>query len=181
MTGRLIVGVDVARRSDYAVAVHLAPRPSAPGWRVTRADQIPHAADYEDLARYCAAMARSGAVVIVDGTGVGVPLIEDARKRADGATVWSASIHGGRSARRTGAASLSLAKTALIGRTRQLIDVGRLVIPQQAPGASLLLEQLAAIAPVPRRGRRPALEATVGHDDVAFALMLAAWMTEETR
>lgn len=169
-----MVGVDLARRQDYAAAVHLTP--GEVGWRLASAEQIPHSADYAQLASYAAALADRGAVVAVDATGVGAPVLEDTRKRTD-VPVWGVTIHGGRKPRQSGKFDLSLPKRGLIENGRHLLDAGRLVIPRTAPGADLLVSQLAQLAPIRRRGRKPALEARIGHDDVAFAGLVAAWMT----
>jgi len=175
MTRQMVVGVDLARRSDYAAAVHIA-SDERQRWRVVRAEQIPHSADYSTLAGYIAAMAGQGHAVAVDATGVGAPVVEDARGRTD-APVWGVTIHGGRVARRIREHDLSLPKRGLIAHARQMLDTGSMVIPP-VPGSSLLVSQLAQIAPVRRSGRRPALEALRGHDDVAFAWMVGAWMTQ---
>jgi len=168
-----VVGIDLARRQDYAAAVHLVH--GGGRWRVARAEQIPHTAEYAQLAAYAAALADRGATVAVDATGVGAPVLEDARSRTD-APVWGVTIHGGRKARQTGRWDLSLPKGGLIAHGRRLLDSGDLVIPN-VPGADLLVSQLAQLALIRRRGRRPALEARIGHDDVAFAGLVAAWMT----
>lgn len=169
-----VVGIDLARRQDYAAAVHLVPADDGSGWKVGRAEQIPHTAEYAHLAAYAAALSDRGALVAVDATGVGAPVVEDARSRTD-APVWGVTIHGGRRPRQTGRWDLSLPKGGLVAHGRRLLDTGALVIPH-APGADLMVSQLAQLAPIRRRGRRPALEARIGHDDVAFAGLVAAWM-----
>lgn len=178
MTAAAVVGVDIARRSDYAAAVHLLPDTDGHRWRVALAEQIPHSADYARLVAYIAHLADGGRVVAVDATGVGAPVLEYARA-ATSHPVWGVTVHGGRRARQTGRWDLSLPKQGLVAYARRGLEDGRMVIPRRAPGADLLVSQLAQIAPVRRRGRRPALEARTGHDDVAFAWMVSVWMTRQ--
>ena len=171
---RHLVGIDIGRRRDYAAAVHMVSRNHGATWRVVRAEQIPHSADYGDLASYAAALADDGATVVVDATGVGAPVVERARELTT-RPIWGATIHGGQVDRRRRGHDLYLSKAGLIARARRLLGEGRITISQRN-GGDLLLYQLAQLAPVRRRGRRPALEARQGHDDVALAWLVATWM-----
>lgn len=167
-----VVGMDIARRLDYAAAVHFARIDGR--WWVRRAEQIPHSADYAHLAAYAAFLADSGALVVLDATGVGAPVVEQARDMAS-RPVHGVTIHGGRKPRQSGAWDWSLPKAGLVTRMRQQLDTSAVVIPRDAPGAGLLKEQLAALSRKARRGRTATIEARHGHDDVAFAAMIGGW------
>lgn len=171
---RHLVGIDIGRRRDYAAAVHMISWDQGATWRVVRAEQIPHSADYGDLAAYAAALADDAATVVVDATGVGAPVVERARELTT-RPIWGVTIHGGQVDRRRRGHDLYLSKAGLIARARRLLSEGRIAISQRH-GGDLLLYQLAQMAPVRRRGRRPALEARTGHDDVALAWLVATWM-----
>lgn len=168
----IVVGMDIARRADFAAAVHFAWIEGR--WWVRRAEQIPHAADYGTLAGYAAHLADSGALVVLDATGVGAPVVEQARDQTD-RPVHGVTIHGGRKPRQSGPWDWSLPKRGLVENLRSRLDTGSVVIPRDAPGSGLLTQELAALGRRPRRGRAVAIEARHGHDDVAFAAMIGGW------
>jgi hypothetical protein len=127
------------------------------------------------LASYAAAATAFGPVLI-DATGVGRVVLEEARARADGlggTRLFGVTAHAGRAVRWHGE-NVSVPKSDLVQAAQAALEHNRLVIPD-CHGGRLLARQLCAM----RRDRRGRMEAKGGvHDDLAFALFMAAWAAE---
>jgi hypothetical protein len=191
------IGVDLGQRRDFsAVAViqrvpsrapafdALAWRPAEPPeahWLVRHLERLPLGTPYTEVAARVVAIARHPQLrgrcqLVVDATGVGLPVVEmlrAARPECAIAAVW---ITGGNAERFDGKL-WRVPKLDLLARVQTLLEQKRLRIASGMREAGTLVRELLNIASV----RRPAGSLQIGargaeeHDDLTLAVALALW------
>lgn len=168
----MITALDIGQVHDPAAVVTLAPD-GAHGWRVERAENVPLGTPYRVLAGY-AAMCSDHGPVLIDRTGVGRAVVEDARAEAGpAAPIYGVTSHAGQNTRWSGR-DITVPKSALVRAGQAAIEHERLDLA----GHTELAGQLRAMTRKPD-GRMEA--AGSGHDDLADALLLAAWAATQLR
>jgi hypothetical protein len=164
-------GLDLARRSDHSALVRLkADGPRLVVTHALRLPQIDYAAQIEALAPAVGDLAR----LAVDATGVGDPVVEMLRAALPSVALVPVVIGGGEAARRLPDGRWHVPKAILVERLREAMGLGLLTVNPAAPGRDDLRSELASFTAT-QRGRRMAMEAAVGHDDLVMALALATF------
>lgn len=121
------------------------------------------------------------ALLAVDATGVGRPVVETIRAALPGRVVYGVTITGGaRVTPGAGPRDIRVPKNDLVGVAQVLLQTGRLLIARELAHADTLVKELAGF--VPRI--TPALHVTYEagreglNDDLVLALAMAAWLGE---
>ncbi len=168
----MITAMDVGQAQDPAAVVTLAPTGEC-GWRVERSETLPLGTPYRVLAGY-AAMCSDYGPVLIDRTGVGRAVVEDARAEAGpAAPIYGVTSHAGKNTRWTGR-DITVPKAALVRAGQVAIEHEHL----ELGGHPELAGQLRAMT-CKRGGRMEA--AGSGPDDLADALLLAVWAGTQLR
>jgi hypothetical protein len=184
-----VVGVDVGQVNDHtAVVVLQFEHGPEPVYHLGHAQRFQLGTDYLEIveriaARLIAQPLDGRAMVAIDATGVGKPIVDLIRPQLPPGTyfypIW---ITGGISVGRE-RGKLTVPKRDLITTTQLLLQNGRLRIANEIPDASALVEELLSyrvtISDAGHDSYGPWREQA--HDDLVLALAIAAWTAENKR
>jgi len=193
------IGVDLGQRQDYsAVAVvermeqklhsfdhlhwMLREEATAEEWVVRHLERMPLGTAYTAVTTRVVALAQSPALrgdcrLVVDATGVGMPVVDMLREARPGCEMAAVSITGGQGQRFDGKV-WHVPKLDLLARLQGLLEQKRLRIARGMRESGTLVRELTDM----RSTRRASGRLRVGadgagqHDDLALAVALAVWM-----
>jgi hypothetical protein len=183
------VGIDVGQINDpTAVVVLQFEHGPEPVYHLGHAQRFPLGTDYLEIAERIAAPLstqplRGRALVAIDATGVGKPIVDLIRpKLPRGTRVYPIWITGGISVG-SDVGKLTVPKRDLITTTQLLLQNGRLRIASGILDATALVEELLSyrvtISDAGHDSYGPWREQA--HDDLVLALAVAAWTAENKR
>ncbi len=205
LTGKMIVGVDLGQANDYtAIAVierigehfekaHDGKSPDVTVWHhhLRHCQRLPLGTPYPDVAETVGRMVQTLAVtthtailrpvLIVDGTGVGKPVVDMMRRL--GLHPVAVAITGGREENSGGDFNHSIPKRNLVGSLVVTLQEGRLKIAAGMPFAKELQHELLNFkAKISASGHDTydAWRESI-HDDLVLATALAVWWGERHR
>ncbi len=158
----------VLNRFDPAVYFSLREADTEPRFGVRHLERIPLGTSYPDVVERVKVLTRrpevrEQATLVVDGTGVGRPVVDLLRRADLDCEVVEVSITAGSAAHLTNGCWY-VPKPDLIGAVQVLVERGRLLFGRDVPETGRLIEELMGLG---MRGG--------GHDDLAMALSLACW------
>lgn len=110
--------------------------------------------------------------LVVDGTGVGAPVVDMLREAGLGCELTAVTITGGENQSRRGGSWVSVPKRDLIEGVQLALEKGELKIARRMKEAGTLVRELIAM-------RRDA--GGEEHDDLVLALALACWKARRWR
>jgi hypothetical protein len=190
------VGLDLGQAQDpTALAVlqrphvhpQAPPRQRRPAYTLPYLRRFPPGTSYTEVFRQLVALLQRpplpGSFLMVDGTGVGRPVLdmltEALRNRVTCSYVAVVITTGHEAA--WGEGGLHLPRKELVGVLQVLLQTRRLHIPRTLPEASLLVRELENFkAKVTLAGVDPVESWREGeHDDLVLAVALAAWAGEK--
>jgi hypothetical protein len=184
------VGLDLGQAHDpSALAVlerNTFPRLGAPtlyGARHLRRWHLgtPYTEIVEDVARLLGMPLLAGAKLVVDGTGVGRPVVDLLRRVPELAgRIVSVVITAGHAFSWGADGSYHVPKKDLVGVLQALMQTGRLKVARALPEAEVLTRELAAFRAKVTLAGNETLEAwrERDHDDLVLALAVALWYAE---
>lgn len=193
MTPRLFVGLDIGQARDFAaLAVLRGPPlppdgdsdPQPPVYDVPHLQRFPLGLPYpklvEAVAEVLAAPALHGAVLVVDRTGVGRPVVDmltERLKTVSSCTICAVTITSGHGAKRTAAGGLRVPKKELVDALKALVNGQRLRVCRSLSTAPALVRELEWFERrIGKTGREKFGAMREGqHDDLVLAVALAAW------
>ncbi len=183
------LGLDLGQLRDHsALAVVERPVPAAEGARahatliLRHLERFPLGTPYSAVASRVASLTHSPTLaghsqLLVDATGVGLPVVEMLRAAQPAASLTPVLITSGHSPR-FDAGVWRIPKLDLLSRLQSLFESETLRIPRTLPESGSLFRELLDI----RSTRTPSGSLLLGagsssHDDLALALALAVWPT----
>lgn len=181
---KFYIGLDLGQASDYTALCILEIQPGR-SYAVRRLERI-RGESYPNIVQKVDALMRSPALkgnasLVVDQTGVGVPVVDLLRKAGLGPVAIS--IHGGDKASNEGD-TWRVPKRDLVGVLQVLLQSGRLKVSSQLKlGPVLQAEMLnfkVKIDPVTAHDSYSAWRES-DHDDLILSVALAAWYAETQR
>ena len=199
-----LIGVDLGQRRDHsAVAVVERMPREARGfdpvawrmnvealpdeWVVRHLERMPLGTPYTEVTERVVALARHPRLqgscrLVVDATGVGMPVVDMLRAARPGCAILPVWITGGEKERFDGAV-WRVPKLDLLARLQALLETKRLRIPRRMRETERLMRELMSM----RSERRASEHLKVGaegageHDDLALAVGLAVWPGRKPR
>jgi len=197
-TRRFIIGLDLGQARDATGIVTVERHPGEHGFRydVPSIQRIRLGTSYPAIVRHVGAMIghllamrpRVDLSLVVDGTGVGRPVVDLFTAADFGCTVIPVAIHGGNAVGRDGI-WLNVPKRDLVGTIRVLLETERLRIAKADPLATALTGELTNFRVTISKSGHDSYGAGPGiggddwrdggkHDDLVLALSLATWYGE---
>lgn len=184
-----IVGVDLGQANDYtaiAVAEVRAPAPdgaeTAPHYQIRHLERLELGTPYPQQVERVQVIMKGlkGALLVVDQTGVGRPVVD--MLRAKSLNPYAVSIHGGDATTRDGY-NYRVPKRELVSILQVLLQSKRLQVAKSLPDAQTLVEEMLAFkVTISQTGHD-----SYGndwrenpHDDLVLATALACWRGEQT-
>jgi hypothetical protein len=190
------IGVDLGQRRDHsaiAVVEHVrhaariapyslyAPAPSPDEWIVRHLERLPLGTPYTVVVARIVELTRNpklarGCRLIVDATGVGMPVVDMLRAAQPGCPLAPVWITGGQSAHFDGKV-WHVPKLELLAGMQALLETKRLRILRGMREAGTLVRELMHV----QSARRPSGALKIGaqgaeeHDDLTLAVALAVW------
>lgn len=197
MRREVIIGVDLGQRRDYTAlvaveVVELVERVE-PAWLrppvrqvqywVRHGERLPLGSPFREAVRRVRELVGEAKLlpvtVVVDGTGVGAPVVEEMQRADVGARVVGAMITSGERARMEGG-WVWVPKVDLVGAVGVLLEQGRLRVPVgMAEREQLVREMMGFRMWMGRGGVR--YGGKKEHDDLVMALGLACWWGREKK
>jgi hypothetical protein len=185
-------GLDLGQAQDFtAVAVlerTTGPDPAAPGrlvnqYAVRHLERFPLGAPFTqvfaELAKLFAKPPLSGSVLAVDQTAVGGPVVNLLRRTQPRASIRPMTITGGHNAAFV-EGCWQVPKKELVSTLQVLLQFRRIKVPPSLPQAQILVQELLNFKAKIRTTSDDTLaewrEGT--HDDLVFAVAIAAWIAE---
>lgn len=170
------IGVDLGQRQDYtALAIvereHATQRIVSPPMLVRRVQRVALGTPYPRVVEMIRETVREPklagrCVVVVDGTGVGAPVVDMLREPGLACTMTAVMITGGARESRSGGQYVSVPRRDLIGGVQLALEKGELRIALRMKEAGALARELIAMRAGDDGGE---------HDDLVLALALACW------
>jgi hypothetical protein len=175
------VGLDLGQVNDFAALAALHKQPD--GVLHLRALSRKRGRSYprlvEDVAAFLGRPDMAGAVLAVDMTGVGRPVVDALRVAMPGRAILGITATSGASVTAGGPWCLNIPKKILVSTVLLLLQGRRLVIGSELPLAEMLVKELTRFKVKVTAHANEAFEADQGeHDDLVFALALACWLAE---
>ena len=179
------VGVDLGQQSDYTAVVILdelegdpvtgvpRPKPTYVVRWLRRRRGVQYNAVLDDLALMADWPALHRAPFVVDGTGLGRPIVDALRERIRG--VHAVVITSGQAVTTAGPHESHVPKVDLVGAVQMLLQQRRLTVDTAVEDAAVLRDELLDFGYTITESGRTKMEATSGHDDALMALALACW------
>ena len=192
------IGVDLGQRRDFSAIAIVERLNAAPGpfdyvrwaapqpaprdeWVVRHLERIALGTPYTAVVARIVDLARnprlaSGCRLVVDATGVGMPVVDMLRASEPGCPIAPIWITGGQSERFDGKV-WHVPKLELLARLQTLLETRRLRIMRRMREAATLVRELSDV----KSGARPSGRLKVGaegsgeHDDLVLAVALAVW------
>jgi hypothetical protein len=184
------IGVDLGQRRDHSAIAVVERREWRVGdWRergeaalvVRHLERIRLGTAYTEVVRRVVEVARHPALagqrtLVVDATGVGLPVVDMLRAAQPGCGLMAVMIAGGEGERSDGRV-WHVGKVDLLAGVQMLLEQGELGIAKGMREAGTLVRELASVKVRYRGSGRAQLGAEgVGeHDDLVIALALACW------
>jgi hypothetical protein len=177
---RWALGLDLGQSKDYAALV--AVEDAAPELHARHVERIPLRTKYPAIVeRACLVhdALPAGSDLVVDGTGVGRPVVDMLREK--GRNPVPVTICGGEEEREGEGGYWRVGKTRLVLGVVTAVEAQRLKIAKSLPQAATIAAELRAFRRIIRAntGTR-AYEGQGEHDDLVLALALAVWRLRPT-
>lgn len=175
-----VVAADIASVSDYTAAAVLAVSPDDPR-RYWLASLSRWRDKYPVTVSRLVALARlhPDAVLVIDATGVGRPVLDSLRAALPARAVWGVTITGGKGVNRGQEANdLSVPKQDIVGAVQVLLQEKRLQWPREIPLLRELQGEFAKFRMQTTKALNPTFGAETGHDDLVLAVGLGCWLGE---
>jgi hypothetical protein len=170
------VGIDLGKKQDHSAMAIV--ETCGDEWHVHSAERIPLGTPYTRVVEMVRNLVRSPRLwgkcaVVVDGSGVGEPVVEQLRRADLGCGLTAVVITGGVGGRTSRGGGYSyVPKQNLMAMMQLALEKGRLKIAKQMSGAGPLVKELINMRVSENGG--VAAEGS-GHDDLAMAVALACW------
>lgn len=186
------IGVDLGKIQDPSAIAIVERRDQPRAWMpalfkglmVRHLERIPLGTPYPDIVEHLRDLAshpdiRSGARIVVDGTGVGGPVVDLMRRAGLPCGVTPVVITNGAKATSDGT-WWHVPKKDLLAEVRLLLEKDELLIAAALEEAGSLVKELSDVkAKVrPGGGVRLGADGYGEHDDLVLALSLACWMAK---
>jgi hypothetical protein len=196
--GPYFIGIDLGQCIDYTT-IAVVERAELKGewnaaqyaWqkvielRVRKLERIPLGTPYPDIADRIVAMTHKGPLanqchLIVDGTGVGRPVVDLLRRGRPGGTIVPVSVTNGDEQSYSNGYYRVPKRDVIIG-LQVLFQTGGVRLAQGLPEAETLTKELMAMEVKVTPGGAETLEAwrKGAHDDLVFAVGLGCWGAQE--
>jgi hypothetical protein len=176
------LGVDLGKHNDHTTIAIVEKQSNSDALSVCHLELLPLGTTYttvvqQALYRLRATMAYGRTTLVVDASGVGMPVID--LMRASGARPVAITITGGKTIA-AAKGGLRVPKRELIVNLAQLLESGRLRIGDLPCAEDLILELLQFQVRINRRTKRESYQAGKKnqHDDLVLAVALACWYAE---
>jgi len=165
------IGLDLGQRQDHTAIAILERQTNR--LLVRRAERLPLGMPYPAVVERVKAIvtALSQSVLIVDGTGVGIPVVELLRRAGLPCEVIAVTITGGDRESGSGA-SWSVPKRDLIAGIQVALEKHELRIAKRMKEVAALIRELTDVR---IKATRIGAEGAGQHDDLVIALALACW------
>jgi hypothetical protein len=183
---KYFLGVDLGQAKDYS-ALAAVERTGA-GLCVRHLERLPLGTPYTEVARRVAERAQelgrpAGCCVVVDATGVGMPVVDMLRERMAGRRMYAVRITSKVKERKAGAVWRA-PKGDILKVMREMLTNGGLKIAAGTEGAAALIDEMMGMRF--RRKKRTGHEefgawGAGRHDDLTIAVALACWGVERTQ
>ncbi len=182
----LVSGLDLGQAADFT-ALAILERYATSGrpalYAVRHLERLPLGTDYtavgDRMAKLFAGPPLAGAVLVVDRTGVGRPVVDLLRARGVDADIRAVTITGGPSTTRSDDGGWRVPKRELVAVLRSLLAGRRLRVAPGLPMAEALAEELRTFQVRITAAANETFGAGSGqHDDLVLALSLAVWAGE---
>lgn len=180
-----VLAVDIAGMQDWTALVGVAVLPGV----VPRQYRVPYLdrwhAKYLDTAGRIAAVANlpewATAVLAIDATGVGRPVLEAVRSGLSGRVVYGITFTAGSNASAgPGAYDFRVPKKDLVGAAQLLFQQRRIKVNPELPHAEILTRELVSytVKITPHANETFEVGREAPNDDLVCALAMAAWLGE---
>jgi hypothetical protein len=177
------IGVDLGKQNDHTTVAIVEKQSDSDTLSVCHLERLPLGTTYttvvqQALYRLRATMAHGTTTLVVDASGLGLPVID--LLKASGTQPVAITITGGNSVAE-GNGVLRVPKRDLIINLARLFESGRLRIASDLPRAGDLIQELLGFqVRINRRTKRESYQAgkTNLHDDLVLAVALACWCAE---
>jgi hypothetical protein len=174
------LGIDLGKRHDHT-AIAIVQRV---GNRllVRHLERVPLGTPYTGVVARVAEIVRAAGdcVVVVDGTGVGEPVVEALRRAGLGCEITAVTITGGERQGR-GGLRCSVPKQDLIAGVQLAIEKGNLRVARRLEDAGALVKELLNVRISAGLGAgkvRIGADGYGEHDDLVIAVALACWRAQ---
>lgn len=179
------VGVDLGQAQDFTAVAVLERQVYERAWAIRHLERLPLKTSYPDVVeRIRGLMHRrpllGNAQLVIDATGVGRAVFDIFRKAGMGCRVAGVTIHGGDAVTSDGSLSgYRVPQREIISTVQLLLQQRRLKIAPAIPAAELLIKELDSFQV---RISDATAHLSFGnwrtgeHDDLVFAVGLAAWL-----
>ncbi len=181
------VGMDLGQRHDPTAIAIVERLELAQAWqatafhslRVRHLERVALGTPYPGVvARVREIVRKIGAcVLVVDGTGVGAPVVDMLRAAGLGCEITAVTITGGEQQRNKGASAWSVPKRDLLALLQVLLERNELRLAKGLRELGPLVRELTDVRSTTRANGRVRLGADGcgEHDDLVIALALACW------
>jgi hypothetical protein len=175
------VGVDLGTRDDYTAIVVLDElevhdtdeQPTFVVSWLTRRRGVPYTGIIDEIAAMSEWPALRGQPFVVDGTGLGRPVVDALRERVS--NVHAVVLTGGEQVVVEHAFESHVPKADVVASVQMLLQAGRLHVDSRLTHAAALRGELLDFGYSISETGRTRLEASSGHDDLVVATGLACW------
>jgi|ERR1019366_1557139 hypothetical protein len=176
----LVVGLDLGQASDFTAVAILESLPAERVWAVRNLDRFPLHTPYTVIVEQIRLLMkawplRDRAHLVVDGTGVGRPVLDLLRRAGLGRRLVSVTIHGGDKV--TVGGGYGVPKRDIVSTLQLLLQQGRLKIAAGLHDAKALFTELASFGVRISDSGHDTYGAGRAneHDDLVNAVGLACW------
>jgi len=192
LTTTFHIGVDLGQKRDFtAIAILERRDPGPPDWRhpwleedptyeLRHLERLPLGTPYPKVVERIAALTRLPELdhrseLVVDGTGVGAPIVDLLRQADLPCHIKSVSITSGAQAQE-GHRSATVPKRDLIATLEVMLDEEELKIAAALPERRRLIEEFMSLKTAPTKSGHQTFGASgSNHDDLLIAISLACW------
>jgi phage FluMu gp28-like protein len=179
-TSRFYVGVDLGQKQDHTAIAVVERREFL---LVRHVERVALGTPYPLVVEHLREMVsrpelRLQCALVVDGTGLGGPVVEMLRGAGLGCEITAVTITGGERERRSGGLSVSVPKRDLIAGVHVALDNGDLRIARKLKELGSLVRELVDVRMTSGLGTgrvRVGADGYGEHDDLVIALALACW------
>jgi phage FluMu gp28-like protein len=179
-TSRFYIGVDLGQKQDHTAIAVVERREFL---LVRHVERVALGTPYPLVVAHLREMVsrqelRGQCALVVDGTGLGGPVVEMLRGAGLGCEITAVTITGGERERKSGGLAVSVPKRDLIAGVQVALDNGDLRIARKLKELGSLVRELVDVRMTsgPGMGRvRISADGYGEHDDLVIALALACW------
>ena len=191
------IGLDLGQRQDHTAIVIVERRDLRRGYQARVFDQLlvrwvervalgtPYPMVVERVRSFAQHWELAGrCAVVMDGTGVGAPVVEMMWRAELGCEITAVTITGGDRESRSGGGRISVPKRDLIAGVQLALEKGELKIAKQMRETGALVRELLQMrvtAGLALGKVRIGADGAGEHDDLALALALACWRAKRPR